>query len=598
MGMRLALRRLAPALFRWLAVGAGFLVMLRVAVAAFGGKAQLWAFQAMPQSRFTSMAILTGTFRLRNGLQHATFDEQIHDGAVYTNWGFGVPFLQLPFHALAHRLPSKFPAGFFPDRAIYFVYFAALLALLWAAFDRLLARRGVGGPSPLRRHFVSGAAALFTASCALFPLMSCRFIVYEETICYFELFELAALAAYVFALETWPPAAVCAVGFAAGMGLLIRPTGLLYVGVWGFMVAAASRRRSSVALFVAGLAPVLAVWMWTNHVRSGSLFDFGIENSTPGYPYHTPMVRFGSVCADTRPHMIESAKHLFRGLFVQQPTQVSEWMTKCHFDLEMRGPDTAPYMRDAFLGPVVLVVLVWILLTHLFRGERRLSVYAPLAAIAALFGAYTLAGGGFAWRYAGDLWPLIVLACVEYVRVLPTAANPWLGTRLAIVLACATTLSYQRQVPPALTTLQTVDPAGVSRMWRDFEDARYQMDPPLPPKVSCADFPGWPLHNALGWTLGATRCQVGTFTNVYLGLPRTASKRRTIRFDVDHASPAPLRVYANGRLYKTHTEGDAYVVDVELDSSKFFSPIVQVTIEWVPVTGSAPPIHLRSVELS
>ncbi|HEY1693378.1 MAG TPA: hypothetical protein VGG39_14525 [Polyangiaceae bacterium] len=594
--MLLAARRLPSALAQWLFRALGAIVLVWSGLRAFGGKAHLWAFGVLPDIRFTSMAILTGTLRLRNGIRDVVHDEQIHDGATYTNWGFGVPFLQAPFHLVANHLRTLFPARFFPDRAIYFVYFVALVPLLWSAFHRLVGRHGVYADQPLRRHVLSWSAALLASTCALYPLMATRFYVYEETIAYFELFELAAMAAYVFAAGEWRAFAVIGVGAAAGVGLLVRPTGLLYVGVWAFMIAAGSRRRRPVAMFVAGVAPFVAVWMWTNVVRSGSPFDFGLENSTPGTSYHTPMLRFGGLCSNDPGHLLASAGRLLRALFVQVPTETPAWLARCHFDLETRPPESAVYARDAFLGPVVLALLAWILFSQLARRERRLTAYAPIAALAALVGAYALAGAGFTWRYAGDLWPLVLLACVEYVRVLPASRNRWLGMPLATALVCASAIITVREVSPGQPTIVTLDPDEYVYMWGHFEDARHGKDPPLASRIACGDRPIWPWHNALGWDVGK-QCTVDTFSNVYLGVRAGEGRRRTLRFVVDHAEQAPLRVYVNGRTYRTRTEGNTYVVDVSVDSGQLLSPAVQITIEWVPVYDDPPALHLQSVEL-
>ncbi|HEY6463483.1 MAG TPA: hypothetical protein VIY73_25120 [Polyangiaceae bacterium] len=589
--------RLASLVFRWLAVGAGFSALLWLSLRAFGGKAHLWAFNWMMESRYASMELLAGSLHLRNGIQSVTGDEQIYNGAAYTNWGYGVPLLQLPFHAIAHPLRSTFPARFFPDRAIYFFWFSVLAALLWLGFNRLLAARDACGGSRARRLVLSWAATLFTLVCALYPLMRSRFYVYEETICYLEIFELAALVAYLFAVGRWRAFPVIAMGAAAGMGLLIRPTGAGYAVVWIAMVVVASRRLKPVALFAAGLVPFVAFWMWTNHVRSGSPFSMGFANSMPGLVYHTPILRFGPACSDTPGHFYESVVRLLRALFVQQPTETSPWMSKCHFDLELRPPESSASSRDAFISPFVLVALLWILASHLVRRERRLEVYAPLGAIAALFVTYAV-GGGFAWRYAGDFWPLVVLACVEYVRTLPAAGNRLLGAPLALAFVVGSALVYLREVSPAASMIKPLPPESVDRMWSDFEDTRFKMDPTMPSRRTCLEPLSWPLHNMLGWHLGVNNpCTVDTFTNIFLGIPQDDATRHTLRFEVDHAEPTPLRVVVNGRRYKTRTDGNAYLVDLDLDASKFVSPIVQATIEWVRVTEDPPNVKLEAVEL-
>src|SRR5580700_4907922 len=86
---------------------AGSVELARVTLRASGGRPLLWAFNHMDEARFTSMAMLTGTLRFRNGIAGITNDDQVFNGAAYTNWGFGVPVLQLPFQAIARHFPAK-----------------------------------------------------------------------------------------------------------------------------------------------------------------------------------------------------------------------------------------------------------------------------------------------------------------------------------------------------------------------------------------------------------------------------------------------------------------------------------------------------------
>jgi hypothetical protein len=582
---------------RWLLLLGGLWALLASALAAFGGYGHLWLFTKSEPHRFTAMAMLTGTLRLRNGLARAGFDEQTYNGATYTNWGFGVPLLQTPFQAVAHGMAS-FPSRFFPDRAIYFFYLAALIPFLWAAFDRLLAMRAIGVRGErLRRHALSWSATLFALTCALYPLMSCRFLMYEETISYLVVFELAAVAAYIFALSSWSSAAVAGMGVASGIGLLVRPTGLVLVGVLGLLVALESRRRKPMCVFAAAVAPFLCAWLYTNAVRSGSPFSLGYSNGMPWFEYHTGMLRFGSRCVDTPEHGLQAAARLFRAFFVALPDDASDplsWMKRCHFDFETRPPATESYALEPFFGVVVLAVLAWILLRHLVRRERRLAVYVPFGAMAALFAAYVLGGAGFGWRYEGDFWPLIVLVCVDYVRVLPLAANQFLGLRLALVLGIGSAAQYERIVAPAQVTLETLPPGAVATLWETFRSSRWSVDAPVPSHLECGS-PLAPLHNnGKGWDAG---CGVNTFTNVFLGVPPKKDDTYTVRFRVEGEDSPTLRVYVNGRLYTATKNGATYAADVHIRYGALTTPTVVATIEWTRAL-EPPRLKLRSIELT
>lgn len=611
-GMRAVTRRIP----RWLLLAVGLWALVGSAISAMGGYSKVWAFERMPESRYTAMAILTGTLRLRSGLSRLDNDEQVFNGAGYTNWGFGVPSLEVPFHAAAAHLEA-FPQKFFPDRCIFFIYLALAIPIVWAAFDRLLAMRETIGASRIRRHVLSWAATMLTLVVCLFPLMSARFIIYEETISYFLVFELLAISAYVFALPKWGRVAVAMIAAASGVALLVRPTGLFYLGMWGALVGFESgvrdarQRWRAVGTFAAVAAPFVAFWMFTNWVRAGSVFALGLRNSNPGYPWHLAVLRFGSRCGDTPHHVLEEAVRLFRGFFFTTSDMprgawpADGWMGRCHFDWELRPPDSASYAREPFFGVVVLALLAWTFLSHLLRPRRSLSAYLPFATFAALFAGYVYAGAGFAWRYDGDFWPAVLLACVQYVHALPTPANRLLGWRLAAVFGVASYALFIRDIEPARSTLETIQQddlatrAAWNSMWADFSNSRYSRDPALPSSAKCGQRFTWPYHNGEGWDSGWGRgCGVDVATNVYLGVPDKGDDRYTLHFETKGVSAPTLRVYVNGRYYTAYKSGDGYTATVFVHYASLTSPIVMTSIEWTHGLDPVPGEELLSIDLS
>lgn len=536
--------------------------------------------------------MLTGTLRLRNGVFHAAGDEQVFNGATYTNWGFGVPLLQLPFHYLSART-GWLPWPFFPDRAIYFVYLAAVIPVVWLSCDRLIAGTGARCTRGMR-GVMSWSAALLVLACTVYPLMSYRFLMYEETICYLILSELLALCAYVFAAPSWGWRPVVLMGVAGGMGLLIRPTGLVLMGVWAALVTLESRRLRVVALFSAAAAPFVAFWLYSNTVRSGSPLAFGFANSLPYYPYHFAIFRFGSRCIDTPVHALQAAASLFRELFLWSSDDQPAWLTRCHFDYERRASDGRLYPHEACLGLFVLAPLVWMFVGQVRRRSRRLASLVPFGAIALLFVAYVHAGSGFAWRYVGDFWPLILIAAVRYLRELPAGASRIFGPRLAALLAVCGVVTFVRHVWTTRSTVQMLGPNDTRELALAFAESRWWVDPPLAPRAECGRVPYEPYKNGAGWD---STCGVDTSTNVYLGVPAKFGSAYVLRFEAPGMTPPTLRVYVNGRIYAARKEeGDTYVAEIEIDRAAFVSQIVMVTVEWT--RGLEPPTgKLLSIEL-
>jgi hypothetical protein len=535
----------------------------------------LWSFERLDEHRFTAKAILSGTLKLRSAVSLIQNDEQVYNGAAYTNWGFGVPLLQAPFHALATAM--RLLHGFFPDRAIYFFYAAAMIPILWAAFARLVVDATPPESSPADRALLSWAATWLALVLALFPLTSTRFVIYEETLAYFVVFELLVLSGYVFARRSWRYAPVIGMGLASGMGLLIRPTGLLYAVLWGFVVAMEGRARKCLA-FLGALAPFGAFWLYSNRVRSGSYVGLGFPNSTPAWVYNMPIERFGSQCSDTPAHVLSGALRLFTGFFIFVTRSASTpWLRRCHFDFEERG-GVLP-----FFWPLVLPVVGWMFYKLPTRRERRIANYAPHALMAILFVMFVRRGMGFAWRYAADFWPAILLACVQSVAARPAALTRAPAALLAKVMCgyglfVFLTLLFPAPVPEIVPSSET------AAMLRRFEGSRWGKDDPLPSTLSCGDSLAPIFQNGLGWKAG---CTVDTFTNVLLAVTPKEGDHYQIRARTEGMTASTVRVYVNGTIYTARKVNNSYDADVSVPYAALGSPVVVVTVEWT--RGFDPP---------
>ena len=175
---------------------------------------------------------VSGTLHLRNALSKVGHDEQVYNGAGYTNWGFGVPALQMPFHAVAARTPillEAFPPASFRSRH---------LLLLPGGTIPSSGRPSIGCWPCVRarRRALAAARALLVGVAprsipALYPLTSCRFFVYQDTI------------AYLVVSSCWPSGRTSSRcgrgapppwwdGGSRRRGAPVRPTGLVWLGCW------------------------------------------------------------------------------------------------------------------------------------------------------------------------------------------------------------------------------------------------------------------------------------------------------------------------------------------------------------------------------
>jgi hypothetical protein len=566
----------------WLCLYAvGVWLLFRPAMHVFGRQlSDLWVYSASPQHRYTSMSMLTRALTLHASAGHVGHDEQVYNGSGYTNWGYGIPLLQLPFHAVARHLRSLGPHRFFPDRAIFFSYLAVAIPIVWAGFDKLLAaRERVGSTNRVRRHAASWAVAAFVLVTALYTLLASRFIIYEETVAYFAMVELVACAAFVFAVdERAGITSVVAFGVAAGIGLLVRPTGLIYLGVWSGILLLERRSPKTVIAFAAGVAPFLLFWIFGNWVRTGTPFSPGFENTLPEYDFHVRTVRFGSLCRDTSTHTIQAALRLFSALFSLASDDPKPWMRDCHFDFEPRNVDQRFWSStDPFIGVPVFIFLAWTCAHHLARRDWRPATYLPHVGIVLVFAGYVYAGTGFAWRYIADFWPLFVLVGVQYVRRLPRTGTAILAWPLAATMFTGAVVCYRHDVVPWKSLVATLGDSDIPKMWDDFSNYRWGTDGPLPSKVTCGEVPSWPWKNGRGWV---ANCQVDAYTDLFVGVPPKDDDRYVFQFKTDGIGSDTLPVYVNGRRYTARRAGSIYTVPVRIDYKSLHSPIVLTTIEW------------------
>lgn len=575
----------------WLCLYAvGVWILFRPALHVFGRHlSDLWVYSPSKEHRYTSMSMLTGTLTLHASVGHAGHDEQVYNGASYTNWGFGVPLLQLPFHAVARHMRSLLPQRFFPDRAIFFSYLALAIPVSWAGFDKLLSsRERFGDTHRVRRHATSWAITAFVLTAVLYPMLASRFIVYEETVAYFLMVEIVTAAAFVFAVdERAGVGAIAAFGVAVGLGILVRPTGLVYAGVWAGMLLLDRRTRRTWIAFSAGLAPLVLFWVATNWVRSGSLWNPGLQNSLPGYDQHIPALRFGSPCGDTLRHGLRTALRLFSALFSLASDDPKGWMQQCHYDFEPHDGDIAVMTEtEPFIGAAALLFLVWTFVHHLVRRDRRITTYLPHVGLVLIFGAYVHGSEGFAWRYAFDFLPLFVAVGVQYVRRMPPSGSSALGWPLAAAMLTGAIVCYHHAVEPWKRIVKTLRPSEVATMWDDFLNYRWSTDRPMASDIKCGQVPSWPWRNGRGWGGG---CQIDTFTDVFVGVPQKDDDSYVFQFKTQGITVDSLRVYVNGSYYTAHRVGDTFAAVVHLHYPSLHSPIVLTTIEWAhgldPIPG-------------
>jgi hypothetical protein len=568
----------------------GLAALWGVCLYAHGGHERLFKYSAHLAHKFTARAMMDRTLAMDPTLFGVTMnDEQVYNGAGFTNWGFGVPLLQIPFHAMVPLLGSRVTSRYFPDRLIFFMYLAALVPVLWTALVRAsLSETGLRRPAALSTWWCGWSATLVALACAVFPLLSYRFIVYEETIAYFALAELYALAFYIRFVQSKNLFWLAATAIAASMGLLIRPTGIPYLGLWGALCALSDRRWRTAALYCGAAAPLVTFWLCSNWVRSGSAWSWGYQNALPEYSFHYAMQRFGYRCEEVRSSFWTSVKWLFECFFLRIPDPTPD-QYKCHYLFEMRAPGNAPYFP-----PTVFVILCGSLFYHALR-KRALAYYVPHATFVAMFFAYAKGGIGFAYRYTSDFWPLIVLILVHLAPAARLEERKQLGLAAGLAFVFYGVVAYFQDLAPYFHTLAVMDGAQMAAADEVHDRVNSEPHPMLPTHISCGEpLPSWPRANGRGW---GRLCDVDMVTNLFLGVRKRTDTVYHLRFKVDHAASPSLRILVNSKYYEAHLEEDGeYVAEFVLKYARLRSPGVMITVEWSR-EDVMPPLKLLEMEL-
>jgi hypothetical protein len=346
--------------------------------------------------------------------------------------------------------------------------------------------------------------------------------------------------------------------------------------MWGLLVLLERRTLRSVATFAAAASPLALFWLYSNWVKSGSPISFGYENGMPWFPYHTKMLRFRDYsCADTVGHAWGAAKELFGWLFLSVTDPTDANLKQCHFAWEPRPPWNS---HEAFLGPWVLAFVGWVTAHYVARRERRAALYVPIVTCVVLFFNYARTVG-FAWRYIGDFWPLLVVIAVQYATWLPSGVGRLPHLRMAACFWILSLVIFRTQVEPAVPTIQNASEGQIAGLSAAFTQSRYSEDPELPSRIACGAVPSWPYHNGEGWSAS---CGVDSYTDVFLHVPKRGDEHYELRFATRDFDMPVVRVFVNGRLYTATRNGQEYEVPVTLHYGRLTTPTVMVAVEWTP----------------
>jgi len=545
------------------------------------------------------------------GIPH---DFEFHNGALYTHWGYGVPLLQMPFHLLVTAFSSGSGFRFFPDRTIFLFYLLLGSALLWLALRSLVEsafRVGDWAGSAL-----ATALTTFLLTFGLYWLISMYFGVYEATVSYLALVQFCAISFFVLFRRQRRTALVVALGATEGIGILVRSTGVLYFGLFLFLLCLLEgRRRHAIGLYALSALPFAVTWAAFNYARTDTLVGSGL-NTVFSEPKEMHAFQFGvNPCFASLGGKLRLLGYCLDGLF-------SPWMSDATKQLaESCGLRTIELTRQPLplVSPLVSFALLWAIATGLRR--RDYAVLGPLGVTMGLIGFFVRSGLNFGARYMGDFWPAFALLLLTPLfRLENIAARPkWVVVASVLLLTLsarkiatgvvpqfvtihAAASVEETFIPPGNFTRERVAVAYSSARRRRWMEVPFDANPMtgVPTARTCPPFVISQFEmDARWWT---PDCRTWAITPMFLSLPEKPGADFILRIDYALILPAPLQagrrldVTVNGDRYSAPFDGAHAVIPFRVRKERFHSSIVPVVIRWEKSFSSSD-VRLERVEI-
>ena len=504
----------------------------------------------------------------------------------------------MPFHLLTTAFSAG--PGFhpFPDRAIFLFYLLLGTTLLWLALRRLVERAfrlGEWAGSAL-----ATASSVFLLTYGLYWLISMYFGVYEATVAYLALVEFSAVSFFVlFRLER-RTGLLLALGAAEGIGILVRPTGVLYLALFLFLLCLpGGRRRYEVALYVVSVMPFAVAWAALNYARTDTLLGTGL-NTVFSEPGEMHAFQFGgNPCFASLGDTLRLLGYYLAALF-------SPWMSGSTKELAQScGLRTAELTRQPLplVSPLVSAALVGVIASEIPR--RNYTVLGPIGMTMGVIGFFVRSGLNLGARYMGDLWPAFcLLLLTPLFRLEALAPRPkWVAVASVVLLALsarriaigvvpqfATIRAAERAegafVPPGNFKRERVAVANTAPRTFQWAEVPFKPNPTngVPTYKACPPYAFSQFEmDAYGWT---PDCRTWAITPMFLSLPEKPGPDFTLQIDYALLRPGPpaagrtLDVTVNGARYAAAFDGVHAAIPFRIRKDRLHSSIVPVVIRW------------------
>lgn len=246
------------------------------------------------------------------------------------------------------------------------------------------------------------------------------------------------------------------------------------------------------------------------------------------------------------------------------------------------------------MGPVAFVLLA-ALFIHAFTQQKRSEFLIPFFGMGAVVGGFVYGGLGFTYRYAGDIWPLVILCCVQFAALtkIATIKQILLLVPLLILLGVPWEVNLGKKLISTVVLRDNDYPFFSAPGF--FKQESKASGPPVASKVNCGSAQiNQLMWDKYGW---GERCQTWEITNLYLGLPDTKRSTFELTFKTSKKEADFYLVYINGNYYHATWDGEKYTAFFLINRKHLIRTRILVTIRWSKTPGPTQ-VRLLSVAVS
>jgi hypothetical protein len=466
-----------------------------------------------------SLSMVHGHLHLPlNPVSHIENDLQYYNGALFSNWGFGIPILQLPFQVVLNQI---YPNRFFPGILIFIFYFLLTANLIWN-FTK----------SKITKNNLNVLIVSFITLClTTLWLSSYRFLIYEETALYFALFTINTFIFYTLTLENSSKRNIFFLTINLIFLVLIRPTGLIIAFlIWvDFLI----KKRQIIISYSFLSFFVLLVFSFFSYIKSGSFLSSGMENTNPGSNYQLPLVRMGQECPLSIKNFFLNAINYLNALLITEPKN----FYGCYrLEFEDSIAIHKPYI------PYILSLATVILFFLVARQKDFKNLFLPFVGFTIFFIIFTIQGFGFAYRYLVDFYFFFFCAIYllyVYLYKKNIIKFNFLKNILIQILIVSSFINLIVIVNLQKSSVHfDTTPLNITGLTWSFNDT-------FPQKRSCKDNK-LNEHDKYGWH---ENCQAPNFINTYISLPSNAKDKKYRLFLSGENVPEVISIRFNGKVY-------------------------------------------------